>query len=151
MVRTISAFFVAGLLLLPGAASAEDDPSKFYMFYIAGQPRAVVEADWQFCSDQASVVLSFSDKIGRPGGLITGIVTDMMSSKDRFRMRSAAMRRCMGMLGYDRYAMSEADWRALVGEGDLVMRKDGIIDHARIAKFAEVAAGPMPSSGKLDR
>ena len=141
----------AALALLPAtAARAEDDPSKFYMFYISGQPKAVVWADWRYCADQASAVLSFNDKIGGGGGGILGaLMKDAMASKDRFRMRSAAMRRCMGLLGYDRYAMSEADWRALVGDGDLVIRKDGAVDDARIVKFVEVATGPAPSSGKL--
>ncbi len=134
---------LAGALLVtpaPTLANDEDfDPRRHFYFHI-GSSKSLdqVKEDYRVCSMQARPVLSFNDKINNNTGLLGGF----MASKDRRNMRAAIMRRCMAFKGYKRFAMSEASWREIVGEGDMAILNDGAINEAAHETLAAMAIAP---------
>lgn len=152
---------VAGLLLGAGAGAQErrgggaqaagDDPSKFFVFHLEGISYQQARSDYLYCIGLAEPIRSQRDQMGYvSGGLLGAIMNGRMGDIDRFRMRNAAMRQCMGLIGYHRYAMPEAEWNAMVADGNLVVGNDQRVDMAVVARLAHYAAGPAPATQRLD-
>lgn len=127
-----------------------EDPSKFFMFHLEGISAATARADLTYCVDQAHTILSMRDRNPSGGGLLGALLNGRMAEIDRFRMRTAAMRKCMGLFGYARYQIPAAQWKAMVKEGDMIVDNKGQVDPEVIDRMAAFASGPTPSSPRLD-
>ena len=133
------------------AGEVAEDPSKFFVFHLEGVSFEQAQADYLYCIDQAQPVLSMRDKMGTSGGgLLGALINGRMAEIDRTRMRNAIMRRCMGMIGYARYRMPEAEWNVMVEEGDIVVGNDGVPHPPVIERLARYASGPTPQTERLD-
>lgn len=131
---------------LPISAAAKDkdtgnDTSKFFMFYGDGLPPETIRADLAYCMELAGRTgpapqgTRYSTAMG--GGLLAGIADAIAESVEQRRRRDSSMRTCMGLHGYSRYAMAEADWNAMV-KGDQPFE--------RIVQFM---TGPVPTTKRL--
>lgn len=132
-------------------ADAGDDSAKFFLFHKAGVSIDQARGDLIYCIGQARPILSFRDRYGGSGGLLGAMINGRMAEIDRFRMRNAAMRKCMGMMNYDRYAMPQEQWKTLVNEGDIVLDNDGLVSAEVVERMAAYASGPVPATEKLSR
>jgi hypothetical protein len=133
-------------------AVAEDipgDPAKFFLFHKEGVSADQVRGDLVFCIGQARPILSMRDRMGGSGGLLGAIINARMAEIDRFRMRNAAMRKCMGMIGYDRYLVPEDMWKVVVDEGDIVLNDDALVDIDVVERMVAFASGPKPTGERL--
>ena len=148
----LAALLLAGRVVAATPAEpAGEDPSKFFLFHAAGVSIAQARADLSYCIDQAAPVLSMRDRMGSSGGLLGALINARMGSIDRFRMRNAVMRKCMGMLGYDRYQVPQAEWDVIVDKGDIVFDNKDQVNSSTTRRLAEFAAGPVPAGEKLPR
>jgi hypothetical protein len=136
----------------PVAATAPevDDPAKFFLFYLDGVSTDVARADLVYCIGQAKSILSLRDRTGSGGGLLGALINARAAEIDRFRMRNAAMRKCMGLYGYARYKVPQTEWKTLVKEGDIVLDNKGAADPEVIDRMAAFASGPKPGGERLD-
>jgi hypothetical protein len=159
MKRETLAAALAALLLSAGPAAAQaqpagerqDDPAKFFLFHMDGVSYEQARADYVYCIQQARPILSLRDKMGNAGGgLLGAMIGARMGEIDRLRMRNAAMRRCMGLIGYARYFVPEPEWKLLVNEGDIVLADNGQPDPVVIERLARFASGPVPTTRRLD-
>lgn len=133
------------------AGESQDDPAKFFLFHLAGVSYEQARADYVYCIQQARPILSLRDKMGYSGGgLLGAMVGARMGEIDRLRMRNAAMRQCMGLIGYARYHVPEAEWKVLVNEGDIVLADNGQPDPVVVERLARFASGPVPTTQRLD-
>lgn len=136
------------------AAPAEekdgDDPAKFFLFHGEGVSFETAKADYSYCIDQSWRILSLRDKMPSGGGLLGAIINSRMAEIDRFRMRNAAMRKCMGLMGYARYKVAEEDWDTLVKKGDIVVANNNEVDFEVLDRLARFASGPVPATERLD-
>jgi hypothetical protein len=128
---------------------ATDDPAKFFLFYGPGLTKDQVRGDYVYCVGQSRNIISFRDRYGSGGGLLGAIINARMAEIDRFRMRNAAMRKCMGMMGYERYQVPQEQWKALVKDGDIVLGNDNRVDPEIIENMVNFATGPKPTTEKL--
>lgn len=135
----------------PDPAETKDDPAKFFLFHAPGLSADQVRGDLVYCIGMARPILSMRDKMGGQGGLIGGLINGRMAEIDRLRMRNAAMRKCMGSMGYDRYSVPQDEWRKLVKEGDIVLDNDGLVDPEVVENMVAFASGPAPLAGKVAR
>lgn len=133
-----------------GTQVEAEDPAKFFLFHIDGGTVESATKDLGYCVKQAKPILSLRDRTGSTGGLLGGLLTERFAEIDRLRMRNAAMRKCMSALGYARYQVPSADWRALVNKGDIVLNNSGEIDPVVIHRMAVWATGPTPAGPRLD-
>ncbi len=145
------ALFLAQTAVAQKAPAAEAaDPAKFFMFHAAqGVSQDQVRGDLVFCVGQARPILSLRDRVPSGGGLLGGLINGRMAEIDRFRMRNAAMRKCMGMFGYDRYQVAEEKWKAMVKGGNMVVDDKDRIDPEVIENMVAFATGPVPAGEKL--
>ncbi len=152
-------FFTAGFLLFApdvvlgqsvSVANVEEksDPAKFFLFYGPGLSKDQVRGDLVYCIDQAKDILSERDRVPSMG-LIGALINGRMAEIDRFRMRNAAMRKCMGMMGYKRFAVPQEQWRMVVDKGDIVVDNKGQVDLAAIERMVDFATGPKPAGEEL--
>ncbi len=132
-------------------ADIKDDPAKFFLFHKAGVAVDQARGDLMYCIAQAQPILSMRDRFGSTGGLLGAAINGRMAEIDRFRMRNAAMRKCMGLIGYDRYAMPQVEWKTLVNDGDIVLDNDGLVSAEVVERMAAYASGPVPATEKLPR
>jgi hypothetical protein len=157
----IAAAAAAVLCVVPPAAHAAtepvaattpevDDPAKFFLFYMDGVSTNVARADLVYCVGQAKGILSLRDRTGGGGGLLVELINARSAEIDRFRMRNAAMRKCMGLYGYARYKVPQTEWKTLVKEGDIVLDNKGAVDPEVIDRMAAFASGAKPSGERLD-
>ena len=128
----------------------EDDPAKFFLFHQEGVAFETAKADYSYCIDQSWRILSLRDKMPSGGGLIGALINARMAEIDRFRMRNAAMRKCMGLMGYSRYRIAEGDWDTLVKKGDIVVANNNMVDPEVVDRLARYASGPVPATERLD-
>jgi hypothetical protein len=131
-------------------APQADDPAKFFLFHLDGVSFETARADYGYCIDQSWRILSLRDKVPSGGGLLGAIINSRMGEIDRFRMRNAAMRKCMGLMGYHRYRIAEADWDTLVKKGDIVVANNNQVDLEVLDRLARYASGPTPATERLD-
>ena len=135
----------------PASTPAEgDDPAKFFLFHLDGVSFETARADYGYCIGQSWRILSLRDKMPSGGGLLGAIINSRMGQIDRFRMRNAAMRKCMGLMGYSRYKVAESDWDALVKKGDIVVANNNEVDLEVVDRLARYASGPTPATERLD-
>ncbi len=124
------------------ASKKEDDPSKFFWFYKADTDVAVAKTDIQYCFIQTSTIRAAQKPSSGAGGLIgalvEGIIKGIAASVESRRMRDSGMRKCMGLYAYERYAVPEVEWNAM-------MRATDAIDW-----LAAFSSGPRPTYGRLD-
>ncbi|MGN6358597.1 MAG: hypothetical protein ACTHLU_14115 [Novosphingobium sp.] len=132
------------------ASPAEkDDPAKFFLFYKGDISADQVRADLVYCIGQAKPILSFRDQAPNSGGLLGALINGRMAEIDRFRMRNAAMRKCMGLMGYQRYVVAQEFWRATVKNGDIVQDDKGLVDPEVVERMVAFAIGPVPATVRL--
>jgi hypothetical protein len=131
-----------------GAPKGED-PSKFFLFHLDGVSTDVARGDLYYCIRQARSIVSERDRMGGGGGILGAIINGRMAEIDRFRMRTAAMRKCMALHGYARYQVPSAEWNAIVGNGDLVVDNKGHTDLGVLDRLAAWASGPAPTGERL--
>lgn len=125
------------------------DPAKFFLFHKEGVSADQARGDLVYCIGQAGPILSMRDRIPSAGGLLGGLLNARMAEIDRFRMRNAAMRKCMGMMGYSRYPVAEDKWKIVVDKGDIVLNDDGLVDIEVVERMVAFASGPKPEGEKL--
>lgn len=131
-------------------AEPQDDPAKFFVFHLDGVAFETARADYGYCIGQSWRILSLRDKTPSQGGLLGALINGRMAEIDRFRMRNAAMRKCMGLMGYARYAMPESEWKILVKQGDIVVADNNKVDPEVVERLARLASGPTPATERLD-
>lgn len=134
----------------PEAEADGNDPAKFFLFHLDGVSFETARADYGYCIGQSWRILSLRDKMPSQGGLLGALINGRMAQIDRFRMRNAAMRKCMGMLGYARYRIPTDEWKALVKEGDIVVANNNKVDPEVVDRLASYASGPTPTTERLD-
>ncbi len=127
------------------------DPAKFFLFHAEGVSADQARGDLVYCIDQARPMLSLRDRLPSNGGLIGALINGRMAEIDRFRMRNAAMRKCMGMMGYDRYLVPEAVWKVVVDEGDIVLNDSALVDIDVVERMVAFASGPKPAGERLPK
>ena len=132
-------------------AAKQDDPAKFFLFHMDGVGRDQARGDLVYCIGQSRDILSMRDRMPSSGGLLGGLLNARMAEIDRFRMRNAAMRKCMGLMGYERFRVPEAEWKAMVNEGDIVVGNKNVPEATVIERLVDFAAGPTPSGERLAR
>ena len=119
----------------------EDDTSKFFMFHGEGRPEAQIRADLAYCMALAGrtgpAPQGTRSSVAMGGGLLAGIMDAIAMSVEQRRRRDSSMRTCMGLHGYSRYAVAEAQWNPMV-------RGDGAFD-----RMVAVMTGPVPSTASL--
>jgi hypothetical protein len=124
------------------ASKKEDDPSKFFWFYKADTSAATAKTDIQYCFIQTSTIRAAQKPSSGAGGLIgalvSGIINGITENVESRRMRDSGMRKCMGLYAYERYAVPEVEWNAM-------MRATDAID--RLSAFS---SGPRPAYGRLN-
>ncbi len=76
-----------------------------------------------------------------PSGLVGAVLAGIIAPKLERGARSNKMRRCMGIRGYDRYAIPESAWNAL-NEGE---------ERQLILMQAKLASGPKPRSEAVSK
>jgi len=111
----------------PAQAEDVDDSSKFFWFHRANADPATARTDIEYCSLQVSAISgrvqpNAGASFGLIGALVGGIINGMTAAVEARRMRDVGMRKCMGAYGYDRYAMAEVDWNALMRAPDVLDR-----------------------------
>lgn len=124
------------------------DPAKFFLFHKDGISADQARGDIVYCIGQAAPIISMRDKMGHDG-LLGAMIGARMAEIDRFRMRNAAMRKCMGMIGYDRYLVPEVKWKAIVDDGNIVVNDDSLVDIEVVERMVAFATGPKPEGEKL--
>lgn len=130
--------------------AAAPDPAKFFLFHAGEQSADQFRGDIVYCIGLAYPILSMRDRMGSTGGLFGALLNGRMADIDRFRMRNAAMRKCMGLMGYARYEVAEARWNEIVKRGDIVKDNDGLVDPEVIENMVGFATAPAPSSGRVE-
>ena len=125
------------------------DPAKFFLFHKEGVSADQARGDLVYCIGQAQPILSMRDRIPSAGGLLGGLLNARMAEIDRFRMRNAAMRKCMGMMGYARYQVPENEWKIVVDNGNIVLNDDALVDIEVVERMVAFASGPKPEGEKL--
>lgn len=126
----------------------QDDPAKFFLFHKDGVAEDVARGDILYCVGQSVSVMSSRAKT-QTGGLLAFIINDRLGDIDTLRMRNAAMRKCMGLHGYQRYAIPEVEWNVFVDHGDIVVANDGKASAQVIDRMAAYASGPKPEAEVL--
>ncbi len=127
------------------------DPAKFFLFHMENVSADQVRGDLVYCIGQARPIISLRDRMGSGGGLIGAMINARMGEIDRFRMRNAAMRKCMGMIGYDRYLVPEDIWKVVVNEGDIVLDDNALVDIDVVERMVAFASGPKPAGERLPK
>ena len=133
------------------APEAKEDPAKFFLFHAEGTTKDQARGDLSYCIGQSRDILSMRDRMPSGGGLLGGMINARMAEIDRFRMRNAAMRKCMGMMGYNRYVVPEANWKVIVNEGDIVLGDKNLPEAEVIERMVDFATGQVPAGERLDR
>jgi hypothetical protein len=134
-----------------GGSEIPGDPAKFFLFHKDGVALDQARGDLVYCIGQARPILSMRDRMPSNGGLIGAMINGRMAEIDRFRMRNAAMRKCMGMVGYNRYLVPEDMWKTVVDEGDIVLNDDALVDIDVVERMVAFASGPKPTGERLPK
>ena len=127
------------------------DPAKFFLFHMENVSADQVRGDLVYCIGQARPIIALRDRMGSSGGLLGAVINARMAEIDRFRMRNAAMRKCMGMIGYDRYLVPEDIWKIVVNEGDIVLDDNALVDIDVVERMVAFASGPKPAGERLPK
>lgn len=131
-------------------APEKEDPAKFFLFHAGDQSADQFRGDLVYCIGQAYPILSMRDRMPSTGGIFGALLEGRMAEIDRFRMRNAAMRKCMGGFGYARYQVPQDRWNEIVKKGDIVRDNDQLVDAEVVENMVGFATAPAPSSGRLE-
>lgn len=127
-----------------------DDPAKFFLFHAGDQSADQFRGDLVYCIGQAYPILSMRDRMPSTGGIFGALLEGRMAEIDRFRMRNAAMRKCMGGFGYARFQVPQDRWNEIVKNGDIVRDNDQLVDAEVVENMVGFATAAAPSSGRLE-
>jgi hypothetical protein len=142
----------AALACMPAAVAAQDaeDGDKFFYFHSASITRDQALADWDECRDLAGVVQpppagyiytpNAGGAAGLAGAAAAGLVQGFIQGAQRRRMIDAAVRKCMNVKGYTRFAMTKEEAKALYAGGWSQIRE----------RLADKAVGPTAGSARLE-
>lgn len=137
--------FLALAVLAQAAAPGEAAPDERYTFF--SQPtatRAQVLADWDECRELASGVqppragYMYSPNAVAAG--VNGFIQGMQRGSQRRHMFDAALRKCMSVRGYARYATAKDEAKALYDGNWAAMRE----------KLADRALAPVGAAVRLE-
>lgn len=138
----ISAFAIC--LLAPSQAFADDDAEKYTFFSNTAISREQSLADWDECRDLASAVqpppAGYVYTQGAAGAAAAGFIQGLIKGAQRRHMFDAALRKCMALKGYQRYASTKEESAELYSGKWPDMRK----------KLAERALKPVAGNQRLD-
>lgn len=129
-----------------GTASAQDadDADKYTFFNQPGLARDVVIADWEDCRDLASAVqpppAGYAYTPNMAAAATTGFIQGMIRGAQRRHMFDAALRKCMQVKGYARYAMPKEEAKSLYSGPWSVLRE----------KLTDRALGDPAGARRLD-
>lgn len=122
--KNMHALTMAGALVLAVPAWAEeagDDTGRFFFFQNALVSREQALADWDECRDLAGVVQPPAAASiyapGLAGAAAAGFIQGLVRGAQRRHMLDAALRKCMSVKGYGRYAMSKDEAKAMYADG----------------------------------
>jgi hypothetical protein len=147
MHRSKFASLVAAFLLAPGPAFAadEEDADKYTFFSQPSATRAQVLAHYEECRDLASMVQPpqagnvYSPSIA--GAAAAGFVQGLIKGAQRRHMFDAALRKCMSVNGYERYAMTK-DEAKLLYDGEWEVVRERLADKALAPTSGKVRLEP---------
>lgn len=112
------------LLCASGTAFAQDsaeDADKYFFFQNPSITREQARADWDECRDLAGVVQPpAAGSIYAPGlagAAAAGFIQGLVRGAQRRHMLDAAIRKCMQVKGYGRYAMTKDEAKAMYAGG----------------------------------
>lgn len=121
---------VFATLVLAAAAQAEDapdDPSEYFFFSKAGITAEQAGVDWDECRElvgpvqaPAAPAIYYSNAggaAGLAGAAAAGFIQGFISAGQRRHMIDAAIRKCMHVKGYGRYAMTKDEANAMYDGG----------------------------------
>lgn len=138
--------FMGCALLLSGPALAQDDGTsdKYDFFSQPGRERALVIADFVECRDLASAVQPpRAGYVYTPNAVAAGAVGFMQGlvrGAQRRHMFDAALRKCMNVKGYARYATTKDEVKVIYSGSWDAMRE----------KLADRALAPVGTARRLD-
>ena len=115
------------------------DPGRTFWFHKPGIDAATARTDIEYCFLQTSAIYAFKrprQHYGLAAG-VNNVMARYAEQEDVGPRRDAALRKCMGLYGYDSYYVPELQWIEMMGATDAV---------ARLVSFA---TGPVPSTRKL--
>lgn len=125
-------------------APAQDESEKLFFFSNPSLSRDQVIADWEECRELASAVRPPAAPSvytpGAAGAMAAGFFQGLIKGAQRRHMFDAALRKCMNVKGYQRYAMAKPDFDALY---------DGKWPELR-EKLADRARAPAGNATRLD-
>jgi hypothetical protein len=141
------------------AAPSPEELNRYYLFNLQGVSFESAKADYLYCAGQIRDIITYDDLISRdyhsnrietPGGPLGAVLEALIASGQRRIVHNAAMRRCMAILGYHRYRVGEAEWRALVSGGDITRTGADAAGSDVVDRLARFASGPVPAGPELD-
>lgn len=147
--KIVGALALAGALFAAPAWAAEDGPAqeeseKLFFFSNPAAARGQVIADWEECRELASAVRPpQAASVYTPnavGALAAGFMQGLIQGAQRRHMFDAALRKCMNVKGYQRYAMTKPDFEALY-DGKWPELKE---------RLADKALAPVGGATRLD-
>lgn len=118
------ALAMAGALLVSVPAVAEEaseDADRFFFFQNSSVKREQALVDWDECRDLAGVVqppaAASIYSPGLAGAAAAGFIQGLVRGAQRRHMLDAAVRKCMNVKGYGRYAMTKDEAKAMYAGG----------------------------------
>lgn len=124
------------------------DPSRTFWFHRPGIDAATARTDIEYCLLQSSAIYALRRPRQNPVAFtaVEAAVSGVSNRLARYAegeevgpRRDAALRKCMGLYGYDPYYVPELEWIEMMGAPDAVER------------LTAFATGPVPSTRKLER
>lgn len=123
---------------------APPDDEKYTFFHQPDLARTQVLADWEECRDLASAVQPpRAGYIYSPNAIaagMNGFMQGLQRGAQRRHLFDAALRKCMNLKGYARYAMAKDEAKALYDGGWARMRE----------KLADRALAPVGNATRLE-
>ena len=108
--------FVSALYVLIASSAYADeasDPEKYNFYSQATISREQALIDWDECRDLAGVVqpppAGYAYSQGLAGAAASGFLQGLISGSQRRHMLEAALRKCMFLKGYQRYAATKEE------------------------------------------
>lgn len=127
-----------------GHAQDADDDGKYNFFSQPGATRAQALADYDECRELASAVqpppAGYMYAPNPIAAGVNGLFQGFQRAAQRRHLGDAAMRKCMGVKGYGRYAFGKDDAKALYAGDWATMRE----------KLADRAIAPVGDARRLD-
>lgn len=117
-------WMAAALMCASGAAAAQEraeDADDYFFFQNPSITRTQALADWDECRDLAGVVQPPAAGSvyapGLAGAAAAGFIQGLVRGAQRRHMLDAAIRKCMNVKGYGRFAMTKDEAKAMYAGG----------------------------------